>query len=271
MSGGCQRSCVGGMWEGCGRDDEEKGTTCAAEWLAVNEAAILDGDEAFSQWGLESTGEAVIGIGGQGGEDVVEFWVVGVPGGPFGWGGEAGSQDAGDNILQGCAGVVKEVGEVGVDKGGVEEMRGGVVGKVEAWTEDVLDLAEEVKAGVGVLEDGAEPRGERELGWSRGWRVRWEGVDWEGGQVGPKERMGAWRRKLKGEWPACGCHNLGARRRRRVNRGGRSGAQRDWSGRWQRYGIGYSTSGRRRRNHQRWCSGRSPGRMTNPVVCADGG
>eukprot|EP00977_Amphora_coffeiformis_P021495 scaffold9374_cov208-Amphora_coffeaeformis.AAC.2 len=125
----------------------------------------------------------------------MEFWVVGVPGGPFGWGWEAGSQDAGDNILRRCAGVVEEVGEVGVDegrgkgsgreagKGGAEEMRGGVVGKVEAWIEDVLvrgrgggvevvdgteltrvDLAEEVKAGVGVLEDGAKPRGERKLG-----------------------------------------------------------------------------------------------------------
>eukprot|EP00977_Amphora_coffeiformis_P025757 scaffold22014_cov99-Amphora_coffeaeformis.AAC.1 len=119
-------------------------------------------------------------------------------------------------------------------------MRGGVVGKVEAWIEDVLvrgrgggvevvdgteltrvDLAEEVKARVGVLEDGAEPRGKRKLGWSRGRRVQWEGVDWEGGQVGPGGRMGAWRRKLKGEWPACGCHSLGAHgRRRKVNREG---------------------------------------------------
>eukprot|EP00977_Amphora_coffeiformis_P022269 scaffold10714_cov99-Amphora_coffeaeformis.AAC.1 len=82
--------------EGCGRDDEEKGTTGAAEWLAVDEAAVLDGDEAFPQWGLvggwcvleESAGEAVIGIGGQGSEDFVEFGVVGIPGGPFGWGGE---------------------------------------------------------------------------------------------------------------------------------------------------------------------------------------
>eukprot|EP00977_Amphora_coffeiformis_P019295 scaffold7139_cov100-Amphora_coffeaeformis.AAC.6 len=211
-----------------------------------------------------------MGIGGQGGKDVMEFRVVGIPGGPFGWGGKAGLQDAGDNILRRCAEVVEEVGEVGVDegrgkgsgsegrKGGAEEMRGGVVGKVKAWIEDVLvrgrgggvevvdgaelarmDLAEEVKAGVGVLEDGAEPRSKRELG---GWRVRWGGVDWEGGQVGPRERMGTWRRKLKGEWPACGCHNLGGRgRRRRVNREGRSGAQRDWLGRWQRYGIGYST------------------------------
>eukprot|EP00977_Amphora_coffeiformis_P020016 scaffold7802_cov173-Amphora_coffeaeformis.AAC.2 len=136
-----------------------------------------------------------MGIGGQGGKDVVEFWVVGIPGGPFGWGRKAGSQDAGDNILRGCAGVVEEVGEVGVDegsgkgsgreagKGGAEEMRGGVVGKVEAWIEDVLvrgrgggvevvdgtelarvDLAEEVKAGVGVLEDSSEPRGKRKLG-----------------------------------------------------------------------------------------------------------
>eukprot|EP00977_Amphora_coffeiformis_P023368 scaffold13139_cov112-Amphora_coffeaeformis.AAC.2 len=108
--------------------------------------------------------------------------------------------------------------------------------------------------------------------WSRGWKGQWEGVDWEGGQMGPRERMGAWRWKLKGEWPACGCHTLGARgRRRRVNRGGRSGGQRDWLGRWQRYGIGYSTNGRRQRSHQRWCNGRSPGRMTNPVVCVDGG
>eukprot|EP00977_Amphora_coffeiformis_P003518 scaffold672_cov109-Amphora_coffeaeformis.AAC.2 len=84
--------------------------------------------------------------------------------------------------------------------------------------------------------------------------------------------MGAWRRKLKGEWPACGCHNLGARgRRHRVTRGWRSGARRDWSGRWQRYGRGYSTSGRRRRSHQRWCSGRSPGKMTSLVVYANGG
>eukprot|EP00977_Amphora_coffeiformis_P025407 scaffold19634_cov96-Amphora_coffeaeformis.AAC.2 len=98
----------------------------------------------------ESAGEAVIGIGGQGGKDVMEFGVRSIPGSPFGWGGEAGLQDAGDNILQGCAGVVEEVGEVGVDegrgkgsgreagKGGAEEMRGGVVGKVEAWIEDVL-------------------------------------------------------------------------------------------------------------------------------------
>eukprot|EP00977_Amphora_coffeiformis_P018643 scaffold6634_cov158-Amphora_coffeaeformis.AAC.1 len=86
----------------------------------------------------------------QGSEDVVEFWVVGVPGGPFGWGGEAGSQDAGDNVLQRFTRVIEEVGEVGVDegggkgggceagKGGAEEMRGGVVRKVEAWIEDVL-------------------------------------------------------------------------------------------------------------------------------------
>eukprot|EP00977_Amphora_coffeiformis_P021661 scaffold9685_cov90-Amphora_coffeaeformis.AAC.2 len=84
--------------------------------------------------------------------------------------------------------------------------------------------------------------------------------------------MGAWRRKRKGEWPACGCHTLGVRgRRRKENREGRSGPWRDWSGIWQRYGIGYSTNGRRRRSHQRWCSGRSPGKMTSPVVCADGG
>eukprot|EP00977_Amphora_coffeiformis_P025769 scaffold22083_cov107-Amphora_coffeaeformis.AAC.1 len=38
--------------EGCGRDDEKKGTTGAAEWLAVDKAAVLDGDEAFPQWGL---------------------------------------------------------------------------------------------------------------------------------------------------------------------------------------------------------------------------
>eukprot|EP00977_Amphora_coffeiformis_P021634 scaffold9620_cov197-Amphora_coffeaeformis.AAC.9 len=102
--------------EGCGRDDEEKGTTGAAEWLAVDEVAILDGDEAFPQWGLvggwgvleEGAGEAVIGIRGQGSEDIMEFWVVGIPGGPFGWGGETGSQDAGDNVLRRCAGVVEE-------------------------------------------------------------------------------------------------------------------------------------------------------------------
>eukprot|EP00977_Amphora_coffeiformis_P021494 scaffold9374_cov208-Amphora_coffeaeformis.AAC.1 len=70
--------------------------------------------------------------------------------------------------------------------------------------------------------------------WSRGRRVRWEGVDWEGGQVGPRERMGAWRWQRKGEWPAYGCHTLGVRgRRHRVNREGRPGPQRDWSGRWQ--------------------------------------
>eukprot|EP00977_Amphora_coffeiformis_P002055 scaffold386_cov135-Amphora_coffeaeformis.AAC.2 len=115
-----------------------------------------------------------MGIGGQGGEDVVEFGVVGIPGGPFGWGGKAGSQDAGDNVLRGCAGVVKEVGEVGVNegrgkgngreagKGGVEEVRGGVVGKGAELAR--VDLAEEVKTGVGVLEDGAEPRGKGELG-----------------------------------------------------------------------------------------------------------
>jgi hypothetical protein len=65
--------------EGCGRDDEEKGTTGAAEWLAVDKAAVLDGDEAFPQWGLvggwgvleESAGEAVIGVGGQGSEDIM--------------------------------------------------------------------------------------------------------------------------------------------------------------------------------------------------------
>eukprot|EP00977_Amphora_coffeiformis_P023559 scaffold13589_cov107-Amphora_coffeaeformis.AAC.1 len=38
--------------EGCGRDDEEEGTTGAAEWLAVDEAAGLDRDETFPQWGL---------------------------------------------------------------------------------------------------------------------------------------------------------------------------------------------------------------------------
>eukprot|EP00977_Amphora_coffeiformis_P023367 scaffold13139_cov112-Amphora_coffeaeformis.AAC.1 len=99
----------------------------------------------------------------------MEFRVVGIPGGPFGWGGKAGLQDAGDNILRGCAGVVEEVGEVGVNegrgkgsgceagKGGVEEMRGGVARKVEAWIEDVL-----VRGQRGVIEVvGAKKRRRR--------------------------------------------------------------------------------------------------------------
>eukprot|EP00977_Amphora_coffeiformis_P026583 scaffold28006_cov107-Amphora_coffeaeformis.AAC.1 len=111
--------------EGCGRDEAEKGTTGAAERLAVDEAAVLDGDETFPQWGFvggwcvleDSAGEAVIGIRGQGSEDVTEFGVVRIPGGPFGWGGEAGSQDAGDDVLRRFTRVVEEVGEVGVDEG----------------------------------------------------------------------------------------------------------------------------------------------------------